>query len=64
MELRFTNAARADMVEEGIHRIEVEAVLASPDAVDPGDVMSRYGARIAIARLSCASSRTRIRSSS
>ena len=47
MEVEFTDVARRDMADRGIHRTEVEATLTSPDAVDEGDVLVRHEARIA-----------------
>lgn len=47
MELRIGNVTRRQMAELGVHRLEVAAVIAVPDSVDAGDVLTRHAARIA-----------------
>ena len=42
MELEFTTFARAQMGFESVSRLEVEAVFASPDAVEAGEIYMRY----------------------
>ena len=42
MELEFTTFARAQMGFEGVSRLEVEAIFASPDTVEAGAIYTRY----------------------
>lgn len=42
MELRFGDAARKQMVAEGLSRLEIEAVVATPDSVTANDEYIRY----------------------
>ena len=47
MDLEFSSVARAQMAAEGIHRLEVEAIVASPDSVVTGDWLIRYDGQVA-----------------
>jgi hypothetical protein len=47
VDIEFTGIARTNMADRGIHRLEVEAVLTSPDQVEEGEVVIRYEGRIA-----------------
>lgn len=46
MEIRIGDVARAAMSAAGIHRMEVEAIIATPDTVDTGDMFVRHDGRI------------------
>ena len=51
MELEFLDPARAAMTFQGVHRLEVEAIIATPETVTTGDVFIEYDGHIGGRRL-------------
>lgn len=51
MEIRIGDVARAAMSARGIHRMEIEAIIATPDTVEAGDLFVRYDGHIGGRRL-------------